>query len=193
MVIFLVFILLVFSRLGLVGPSDWIDPVKCLDARSASPTTFFLFNLVVILWSIALILIVLALRERMQASAPNLMRIAVIGVSITCALWLAAGLIGIVGMPSIVSAQDASAYRAMMGVYFGLSTAGDHALGWALLLIGWAALKTKGLPRMLSYFSVLNGVVMILDFVWQPIMMVSMLLSIVFSLWLGIVLLQSKN
>ena len=193
MVIFLVFILLVFPRLGLVELSDWFDPVKGLDAGSASPTTFFLFNLELILWSIAYILIVLALRERMQASAPNLMRIAVIGVSITCALWLAAGLIGIVGMPSIVSAQDASAFRAMMGVYFGLSTAGDFALGWALLLIGWAALKTKGLPRMLSYFSVLNGVVMIFDFVGQPIMMVSMLLSIVFYLWLGIVLLRSKS
>ena len=193
MVIFLVFILLVFPRLGLVELSDWFDPVKGLDAGSASPTTFFLFNLELILWSIAFILIVLALRERMQASAPNLMRIAVIGVSITCALWLAAVLIVTVGMPSIVSAQDASAFRAMMVVYFGLSTAGDFALGWALLLIGWAALKTKGLPRMLSYFSVLNGVVMILDFVGQPIMMVGMLLSIVFFLWLGIVLLQSKN
>ena len=194
MVIFLVFILLVFPRLGLVELSDWFDPVKGLDAGRASPTTFFLFNLELILWSIALILIVLALRERMQASAPNLMRIAVIGVSITCALWLAAALIVSVGMPSIVSAQDASAFRAMMVVYFGLSNTGDFALGWALLLIGWAALKTKGLPRMLSYFSVLNGVVMIFNFVGGPIIiMISMLLSFVFLLWLGIVLLRSKS
>lgn len=194
MVIFLVFILLVFPRLGLVELSDWFDPVKGLDAGRASPTTFFLFNLELILWSIALILIVLALRERMQASAPILMRIAVIGVSITCALWLAAALIVSVGMPSIVSAQDASAFRAMMVVYFGLSNTGDFALGWALLLIGWAALKTKGLPRMLSYFSVLNGVVMIFNFVGGPIIiMISMLLSFVFLLWLGIVLLRSKS
>jgi len=193
MVIFLVFLLVVFPRLGLVELSDWFDPVKGLDAGSASPTTFFLFNLEVILWSIAFILIVLALRERMQASAPNLMRIAVIGVSIACALWLAAGLIGIIGMPSIVSAQDASAFRAMMGVYFGMSTAGDFAMGWALLLIGWAALKTKGLPQMLSYFSVLSGVVMILDFVVHPLMLVSLMLGVVFCLWLGIVLLRSKS
>ena len=192
--VFLVFLLLVFPRLGLVEPSDWYDPVRGLDAGSASPTTFFLFNLVVILWSIALILVVLALRERMQASAPNLMRIAVIAVSITCALWLAAGLIVIVGISSIVSAQDASAFRVMMVMYFGLSTAGDFALGWALLLIGWAALKTKGLPRILSCFSVLIGVVLIINFVvHHPLMMVSMLLSIVFFLWLGIVLLRSKS
>jgi hypothetical protein len=145
------------------------------------------------LWSIAFILIVLALRERMQASAPNLMRIAVIGVSITSALSLAAGLIGIVGMPSIVSAKDASAFRAVMAMFFGLITAADHALGWALLLSGWAALKTARLPKILSYVLVIKGVVMILEFTAQPLMLVGMLLGIVFWPWLGIVLLRSKS
>jgi len=193
LVIALVIMLFVFPHLGLVGPSDWFDPVKGLNAASTSPITFFLFNLVNILWSIAVILIVLALRERMQASAPNLMRIALIGVSIACALWLSGGLIGIVGMPSIVSAKDVSAYRAAMGVLFGLFSTGDHAMGWALLLIGWAALRTGGLPRILSYFSVLKGIFMILQFVAQPLMVVEMLLGIVFYLWLGIVLLRSKS
>ena len=189
----LVILLLVFPRLGLVEPRDWNDPVKGFDAGSASPITFFILNLEFILWSIAFILIVMALRERMQASAPTLMRIVVIGVSITCALWLAAGLIGIIGMPSIVSAKDASAFRAVMAMSLGLSTAGDTALGWALLLIGWAALKTKGLPRILSYFSILKGVVMILEFAVQPLMLVGLLLGIVFYPWLGIVLLRSKG
>jgi hypothetical protein len=190
--IYLVFFLLVFPSLGLVGPSDWIDPTKCIAAWSASPITFFLLNLGFILLSIAFIMIVLALRDRMQASAPNLMRIAVIGVSISCALWLAGGLIGIIGMPSIVSAKDASAYRAVMGVYLGLSIAADHALGWVLLLIGWAAVKTSGLPRILSYLSVLVGIVGILEFAVQPFMFVFLFLGIIWGLWLGVVLLRSK-
>ena len=41
----------------------------------------------IILGSMAYILIVLALKERMQDRVPNLMSIAVIGVSVTCALW----------------------------------------------------------------------------------------------------------
>ena len=188
----LVFLLLVFPRLGLVGPSDWIDPVKGIAASSASPITFFLFNLEYILFSIAFILIILALGERMQASEPNLMRIAVIGVSIVCAVWLAAGLIGIASMPSIVSAKDASAFRAVNGVYLGLSFAGDHAWGWVLLLIGWAALKTRGLPRTLSYFSVLSGIVGIFEFVVMPLMFVYLLLGIIWGVWLGVVLLRSK-
>jgi hypothetical protein len=193
LVIVLAIMLLVFPQLGLVGPSDWNDPVKGLDAGSASPITFFLFNLVMILVSIAVILIVLALQERMKVNAPNLMRIAVIGGSIACALWLSYGLIGIIGMPSIVSAKDASAFRAVMAIFSGLGTAGDFAMGWVLLLIGWAALRTGGLPRILSYFSVLRGVVMILEFVAQPLMVVGMLLGIVFYPWLGIVLLRSKS
>lgn len=190
--IYLVFFLLVLPSLGLVGPNDWIDPVKSIAAQSASPITFFLLNLEFILLSIAFILIVLALRERMQASAPNLMRIGVIGVSIACALWLAAGLIDIVGMPSIVSAKDASAYRAQMGVLLSMAIGGDYATGWALLLIGWAALKTKGLPRILSYLFMVVGIVMILAFVVQPFMFVSLFLGIIWGLWLGVVLLRSK-
>ena len=190
--IYLVFFFLVFPSLGLVGPNDWIDPVKDMAAWGASPITFFLFNLGSILLGIAFVLIGLALRERMQASAPNLMRIAVIGVSIACALWLAVGLIDIVGRPSIVSAKDASACRAVMGVYLGLVIAGDHAGGWALLLIGWAALKTRGLPRILSYLLMLNGILAILEFAVQPFMFVGVFLSIVWGVWLGGVLLRSK-
>jgi len=193
LVIALVIIFIVAPRLGLVGQSDWNDPVKNLDAMSTSPITFFILDLETILCSIAYILIVLALRERMQASAPNLIRIAVIAVSITCALWLATGLIGIVSMPSIVSAKDASAFRAVKAMHFGLGTAGYFGLGWTLLLIGWAALKTRGLPRILSYLSVLAGIVGILEFAVQPLMFVALLLGIVWGLWLGVVLLQSKS
>jgi hypothetical protein len=190
-VIVLVIILIVFPSLGL-GPKDWNDPVKGLDAASASPITFFILNLVMILFSIAYILIVLALRERMQA-APNLMQVAVIALSINCALWFATGVIGIVGMPSIIPAKDISALRAANAIHLSLSTSGDCAAGWVLLLIGWAALRTRGLPRILSYFSVLKGVVMILEFVAQPLMVVGLLLGIIFYPWLGIVLLRSKS
>lgn len=191
--IFLVIVGFVFPRLGLLGPSDRMDPIKGIVAESASPITFFLLNLILILCGIAFVLIILALRERMQANAPNVMRLAVIGVSIACALWLASGLIGIVGMRPIVSVKDASAYRALMGVWFGLVIGGDHAVGWALLLIGWAALKTRGLPRILSYLSVLVGIVFILDFAAKPLMPVSLLLCILWNVWLGVVLLRSKS
>jgi hypothetical protein len=189
----LVIVGLFFPRLGLVGPGDRFDPIKGINAESASPIVFILFNLDLILWGMAFILIILALRERMQANAPNLMRIAVIGVATTYALMLAAGLIGILGMPSIVTAKDVFAYRALMGVYFGLMVGGDHAAGWAVLLIGWAALKTRSLPRILGYLSVLVGIVFIIEFAAKPLMPVGLFLSILWGAWLGAVLLRSKS
>ena len=190
--IFLVFYFLVFPRLGLVGSSDWIDPVKINAAWSTSPITFVLLNLEPILFSIALILIALALRERMQAGVPNLMQIVVIGVSIACALLLASALIEITTSPTIASAQNLSTRRAVTAMYFGLIFAGDHALGWVLLLIGWAALKTKELPRILSYLLMLYGIIAILEFAVHPFMNVGLILGIICGVWLGVVLLRSK-
>jgi hypothetical protein len=129
----------------------------------------------------------------MQASAPNLMQVVVIGASIACALWIAYGLVGIVGTLSIASAKDYSAYRAVLALLSGLSLGGDGALGWALLLVGWAALKNKGLPRILSYLCVIKGVVMILEFGRAPAIVAGMLLGLVVYPWLGIVLLRSTG
>ena len=194
-VILLVFIFIVFPRLGLVGPNDWSDPVKCLDAMSASPISFSIFSLVMILCGIAYILIVLAFKERMQDNAPNLMQVAFIAVSVACALWLASGSIGIFGWPKILTAKDISALIVANAVYFSLSFAGDSAAGWVLLLLGWAALKTRGLPKILSYFFVLKGIVMILEIAGQPfeLVLIGILLGLVFYPWLGIVLFRSKN
>ena len=71
--------------------------------------------------------------------------------------------------------------------------AGDHAAGWAMLLIGWAALKTSTLPRVLSYLSVLGGIVFIIEFAAKPLMPVSLFLSVIWGVWLGAVLLRSKT
>jgi hypothetical protein len=190
--IFLVFHLLVFPRLGLVGESDWIDAVKINAAWSTSPITFVLFNFVPILFSIALIVIALALRERMQAGVPNLMQIVVIGVSIACALLLAAAIIEITVSPTIASAQNLPTRRAVTAMYVGLIFAGDHAMGWVLLLIGWAALKTRGLPRILSYLTMLYGIVLALEFAVHPFMNVGVIVGIIWGVWLGGVLLRSK-
>jgi hypothetical protein len=190
---FLWILIFVFPRLGLVGPRDWNDPVKSIAASSASPITFLLLNLDFVLLSIAFILIVLALRERMQADVPNLMRIAAIGASIFSALVLAWGVIGIRSMPSIVSAKDVSAVRAVEGVSLGLGVAGYHALGWALLLSGWVALKTARLPRLLSYLLVLDGIFCILLFAVQPFGFVIVFFNIIWGLWLGVVLLRKHG
>lgn len=183
---------LVFPRLGLVGPSDRLDPAKGINAESTSPVPFFLFNLDLILWGVAFVLIILALRDRMQANAPNTMRLALISASLTYGIMLAAGLIGIAGIPPVVAANDSSAYRALVALWLGLVIAGDHAAGWGILMIGWAALGARSLSRILSYFSILVGILFIVEFAAKPLMPVSLFLSVIWGVWLGAVLLRSK-
>jgi hypothetical protein len=61
-----------------------------------------------------------------------------------------------------------------------------------LLLIGWAALKTKELSRILSYLLMLYGIIVILEFAVYPFMFVGVILGIIWGVWLGVVLLRSK-
>lgn len=192
-VIFLVILLVVFPRLGLFGPDDSMDPAKGIPAWAASPFTFFSVEIVYILYAIAGLLVILALRERMRADAPILTQVALIVTAISCALWLAAGLVEHAVRLPIINARDTSAYRAAMGVFFGLSDGGDHAAGWASLVIGWAALKTAKLPRILGYLIVLVGLMFIFDFLAMVLAMVGLCLLIIQAVWLGVVLLRTKS
>jgi len=183
----------VFPRLGLVTPSDWTDPVKSIAAWPALSIPLSSLNIALVLMSIAALLTILALRERMHTSAPTLMRIAVIATSIGCAIWVATGLIEFGARPSILNAKDVSAYRALIGMCVSLSTAGDHGMGWAVFLTGWAALRTAKLPRILSCLGVLTGAILILGFLSMPLDGVGYVLFIIWSLWLGVVLLRSNT
>jgi len=189
---FIVILAVVFPRLGL-GPNDYMDPAKSIAAWSASPGTFFSLDIEWILFGIAFLLLMLALRERMQAEAPILTQIALAVTYIACAFWLGTGLVNHAMRPTIIGAQDASAFRGALSVTYGLSVGGYHALGWALLLMGWAALKTARLPRMLASFILLAGLVLILEFVSMALVFVVFVVTVILSLWLGIVLLRARS
>jgi hypothetical protein len=186
-------IYVVCQLLGVFQSFDLRDAAKGLQYASASVTAEFISNLLGILGSIAVVLMILAVRDRMEKMAPNLMRIVVIGGSIGGALWLAAALTGIAGVPTILKAQDASAYVAAMALTDGLLGASEHALGWALLLICWVALKNRDLPKVLSYILGLKGVIMIVTLGIIQLQAAGGLLGIISYPWLGIALLRSKS
>jgi hypothetical protein len=65
-------------------------------------------------------------------------------------------------------------------------------MGWVLLLLGWAALKIRCLPRILSYLTMLYGIVLVLELAVPPLMNVGVILGIIWGVWLGGVLLRSE-
>jgi hypothetical protein len=192
-VLSLVFFIVVLPRLGLVGPSDLIDPAKGIAAWAESPGVFSTLNIVNLLEGIASLLMMLALRERMKGDAPILTTVVLIGVSIFSALWSTGGLLQWEAQPSIVSTNDVSAYRAVITTFLGLCTLAAHGFGWALLLTGWAAAQTRKLPRTLAVLGMLAGAAFLFEFIVPQLGLVGTLLVAVWSLWVGIVLLQAKN
>jgi hypothetical protein len=188
---------LTLPRLGLSLFGTVTDPVKVMAAYEASPITFRALQPFGLLFPIVFVVVALTLQERMRGKAPNVTRLAVIAASVSAALFLANTLSGTSGMLSIASTKDISAYRAFRLVQNGLSSAAFNAWGWALLLIGWAALKTNALPRLLSSIIVVCGAIAIISFAVQPIPdSVSLfigLLNAAGAVWLGVVLIRKPE
>jgi len=186
-------LLMVIFLLVPFQPNDFYDPARGFETISAGYHTFYILFFGLVLSGMCYIPMVLALKERMQRSVPNIMRTAIIGVSIACALWFSAALVGCLGMPLIVSAKDASAYTAVGTVILSLASGGDCTVGFILLLIGCAALKIRTFSRRLCSLFILKGLVMILSIYIEPFVAVGIILGLLFYTWLGIVLLRSDS
>jgi hypothetical protein len=189
----------VMSRIMFPGTTtDLNDPVSMIAAYKASPIAFGIYYVLGIFGSILTLLIVLALQEPMQAKAPNLMRLAVIAASIFAALNLTAMIGGFFRNVLLAGTNDMSAFRTFLVLHELLGTSAISALGWGFLLIGWAALRMRALPRMLSYAVIAFGCISIVLFafiVWQVQVgyTVFQFLSLVVFVWLGPVLLRDPK
>jgi len=195
------FAALTFPRLGLpLFSNTAVDPLKVMAAYESSPITFRAMQPFGVLIAIALILVALALQERMRTKAPEFMRLAVIAASIAFALLLA-NAVGGSGMQSIASKKDVSAYTSFTLVQSGLSSAAFSAWGWALLLMGWAAIRTGALPRALGYICLVCGILFAIGFAMPNIpgaaglvlLLVTGLLNLLGAIWLGVVLIRKQE
>jgi hypothetical protein len=179
----------ILAPLGVAGPDT--PPDKVLAVVTANSTTPFLaLDLNTAAFGITLILGALAVRERLQAGAPNRMRLAVIAASIGSALFLASGITSFTGFPAIVVANDASAFRTLTAATNGLILAAIFAFGWVAVLWGWAGLSTKGLPTGLNYVLLVAGVIAVLAFIIPIFGLLGVVVNVIWAFWLGYVLLQ---
>jgi hypothetical protein len=178
----------VLAPLGVAGPDTPADKVLAAAAKSTAP--FLILDLITTAFSLTLVLGALAIRERLQAGAPNRMRIAVIAASVGSALFLASGITSFSGFPPIVAANDLAAFRIMNAVTQGLINAAIFAFGWTALLWAWAGLSTKELPTLLCYVLLLAGVVAVLSFIIPIFGLLGVVINVVWAFWLGYVLLM---
>jgi hypothetical protein len=150
-----------------------------------------------ILYAILILLVVLTLEERLRPDAPHLMRLAVIAVSVCSALCLTSNIGDFLGYEVLAATKDMSAFRVSLFLSELLGCASVHTLGWGFLLIGWAAVRSRRLPRILCYIIFILGIVSIIEFTFIvgdfiPGLIIFALLWLIVFVWLGIVFLRKS-
>lgn len=187
---------------ALIFPLLDATPDQYLTFVSENQTLVYLWNLISYWGSaITLVLMALALYERLKDGSPALAQTATAFGLIWAGLIIASGNlmlhnIGVVaGLYSADPAQAATAWNALQAVEIGI-TSGNELVGslWVLLL-SVAALRTGQLSRALSIFGVVLGVAGMLTI--APALSDSLVMvfgpgMVVWSIWLGIALLRQK-
>lgn len=194
----LYFTLLIPARYG----SLKVDAVKHAAFLVEHRDTMVAWNLVIyVAFGVLLVVLALALYERLKAGAPDLMRTATAFGLIWATLVIASGMIANIGTGVIVElygkdpAQAALVWLSMAFVVNGLGGGNEIVGGLWLLLVSLAGRKTKGLPTSLAWFGIAISMAGLLTTV-PPLKELGAVFGIgliAWFVWAGIVLLRSRS
>ena len=159
------------------------------------------YQIIFLVFGVSLIFLSLALYERLKAGSPALTQAVTTFGLIWAVLVIVMGTLSINNLSTVVKlygenpAQAATVWLTLDSVETGLGGGGGETIVSALwfLLLSWAALRARELPRVLNYLGVVIGVAGILSVVLQPALTAVYGLGlIIWFVWLGIVMLRSN-
>jgi len=178
------------------------DPAQKLAMNIEKQTVIFSTNLLMyVFFGFALIVLSLALYDRLKSGAPALMQVATAIGIIWAGSLIASGMVANAGLATVVSiyakdpTQAALTFQAIEAIANGLGNANGEILGGPLtLLVSLAAMRTGGLPKGLNILGVLVGAVGIITIIpaLNALVGVFGLGQIIWFVWLGIVLLRNN-
>ncbi len=164
--------------------------------------TFSTNLLMYVFFGVFLIVLSLALYDRLKSSSPAIMQMATAIGMIWAGSLIASGMVANAGITPVVAlyaknpAQAALTWQGIESVANGLGNQNGEILGGLLtLLISLAALRAGGLPRGLNILGLLVGAVGIISLIpglTDLMTGVFGLSQIIWFVWLGIVLLRSN-
>ena len=189
--------------LFVVDVSGVADPVKKVALMADNLAFLYILHLIVyVVWGIFMVVLALALYERLKAGSPAMMQTAtVFGIFWGCVI-IISGMINNSGMETVVDlygkdpAQAATVWLGIDSVIEGLAGGNEIIGGIWILLVSWAALRAGELPRILNYLGVAVGVAGIISVVpalAEIFIFIFALGQIVWFIWLGIVMLRSSS
>jgi hypothetical protein len=179
------------------------DPAQKLALNIEKQTVVFSTNLLMyVFFGFALIVLSLALYDRMKSGAPALMQVATAIGIIWAGSLIASGMAANAGLATIVAlyakdpTQAALTFQAIEAITNGLGNANGEILGGPLtLLVSLAALRAGVLPKGMNILGLSVGAVGIITIIPALNALVSVfgLGQIVWFVWLGIVLLRGNS
>jgi hypothetical protein len=185
-----------------VDVASVVDPVQRVALMADNQAFLFtMYLLIYVVWAVFLVVLALALYERLKAGSPAIVQTATVFGIIWAGVIIVAGMIRNIGMANVVDlygkdpAQAATVWLALESVFEGLGGGTEILGGIWILLISWAALRAGQLPRVLNYIGVLVGVAGIVSVVpalAEMFIFIFALGQIVWFVWLGIVLLRGS-
>ncbi|TVR74004.1 MAG: DUF4386 family protein [Sphaerobacteraceae bacterium] len=197
--------------LGILAPAGYfdegIDPAEKVAIIADNQAMVSLSYLVpFVVFGIVLIVLALALYNRLKGSLTATVQTATIVGLIWSGLVIASGMVANVGISRVVDLNDGdpalagSVWLAVETVVLGLGGGNEVAGGVWVLLISWVALRARELPRALNYLGIVAGlagiitVVPLLDVLGavEAFGLVFGLGTLVWFIWLGIFLLRES-
>jgi len=188
--------------LAVVNVSSVADPVQQVALMADNLAFLYTMHLFIyVVWGIFMVILTLALYERLKAGSPAIVQTATIfGMFWGCVI-IIAGMIHNVGMQTVVDlygkdpTQAGTIWLTIHTVFEGFAGANEAIGGIWILLTSWAALRTGELSKALNYLGVVvgaAGIVSIIPALADLFIYIFALGQIVWFIWLGIVLLRSN-
>lgn len=197
------YLLAIVGYLLIVDYPSATEPLQKVALLADNQAILGILNLFTyMVWGFFLVVVALALYERLKTGSTAIMQTATVIAFIWACVIIAAGMISNFGMNTVVDlygkdpAQAATAWLAIDSVVGGLEGQAGEILGgsWTLL-VSWAALRAGGLPKALNYLGVVIGVAGLLSVVPVGELGIEFIFGlgqIPWFAWLGVVMLRSR-
>lgn len=145
-------------------------------------------------WAASLVMMVFALRERMGERASRRMSLALLAAVLAAGAMVAVACIRSANRhyhlihPELHLENSSTVLIVWTTLVAGVTGAGWHFLGWALLLIGSAGWTSGLLPRLLSILYLVGGIVSLFVYLLPNNEGTAGVLGVVISIWQGLLL-----
>lgn len=150
-------------------------------------------------WAASLVTLVFTLRERIGERAPRRMSLALLATVLAAAAMIAVACIRSANRqyhlahPELHLEDSQTVLIVWMTLVAGVTGAGWHFLGWALLLIGSAGWTSGQLPPALTVLNLVGGVVSLFVYLLPELEGLAGMFVIVISIWQGVLLWRSGS